>query len=152
MRFNLAPTLCVFTFSLTALGCSPGYVVAEAYEKVCKANCECSDAQDEWNDEKNCKKACKGDSKSLAALLDDRTNEPCDDVKDIARELEDCAKEGCGQARDECVAQAAADLYECWPDEGANGNGDSDEEELNHRDLEREAVEELLLQLSSDCQ
>jgi hypothetical protein len=90
-------------------------------EKICKANCECPEEEGyyyygpRWNDEKNCKKACAGYAQVYEASLADRETEPCDDIREIIRDMRACARESCGDNRDECVSREFQRFYECWP-------------------------------------
>lgn len=108
----------VLGLSFAAAGCSDAKVVADAFEKVCKAGCECP--EDDyysygWNEVKNCKKWCSGYATLFEAELADRETEACADVRDIAREIKKCAKESCGERRYECLDGPLDDLDECWP-------------------------------------
>lgn len=136
MRTEIPTTLGVITLSFAAMGCAQT-AVAEAFEKVCKADCECSESEDIWNEEKNCKKACVGQAKQIAADLADREEDPCDDIKKIAKDLKKCAKESCGDDRNECVSEAAQDLYECWPPDDSYYYDNAEEQE-DALDVERE--------------
>ncbi len=108
-------TLGVLGLSFAAAGCSDAKKVANAMEKVCKANCECEEIAEDWNDIKNCRRACEGYAEFYEALLNDRDDEACSDIGKIAKDIAKCAKESCGDARDECESDAYQALYECWP-------------------------------------
>ena len=64
---------------------------------------------------KNCKKHCAGYALILEASFLERDEEPCDDIKQIAKDIKKCAKESCGEDRYACIDEAEAELYECWP-------------------------------------
>ena len=144
MRARIPQTLGLLALAAAPFGCAPQQF-ADALEKVFQAECECADSQDVWNEEKNCKNACEGYAKAQKAQLEDNRNEPCDDIGDIAKDLKDCAKKGCGEDRDECVAQAYLDLNECWPgDDGPQGDAaqpDPRESELAQEDGELDQEE-----------
>lgn len=108
----------VLGLSFAAAGCSDAKVVADAFEKVCKAQCECP--EDDyygygWNEVKNCKKWCAGYGTLFEAELLDRETEACSEIRDIARDIKNCAKKACGDARSECLDRPLEQLYECWP-------------------------------------
>lgn len=108
----------VLGLSFAAAGCSDAKVVADAFEKVCKADCECPPEGGyayEWNEERNCKKACRGYGTMFEAQLLDRESEACDDIREIAKDIADCTAKSCGDLRDACVDALVEEFYECWP-------------------------------------
>lgn len=110
------PSIGVLTLSAAGLGCSDAHKLGEAYEDICKANCECPEALEEWNDVSNCKNACEGYGKIIAAEFADRDDEPCKDIDKIAKDLAACAKKSCSDIYT-CAEEQAYALYECWPGE-----------------------------------
>lgn len=120
MKLDIPPTLGLLSLSLAATGCSDARKIGEAYEAICKANCECPEGLDAWNDVGNCKNACEGYGKVITAEFADRDDEPCKDIDDIASKLEDCAKKSCATLY-ECAEEQAYALYECWPGEDYYG-------------------------------
>jgi hypothetical protein len=108
------PSIGVLSLSAAGLACSDAHKLGEAYEDICKANCECPEALEEWNDVSNCKNACEGYGKLIEAEFADREDEPCKDIDKIAKDLEACAKKSCGDIYT-CAEEQAYALYECWP-------------------------------------
>lgn len=105
----------LLTLSVFAAGCSDAHKVAKAFEKICEAECECPDAMEAWNEVSNCKDACRGYSLMLeASIKDNAETEPCGDLDNILRDIKRCAKNSCGESRDECINDGYYDLYECW--------------------------------------
>ena len=104
----------LISFALVGTACSDHYRLSRAYEKVCKANCECPDELEDWNDVKNCKDACEGYADAQKALFKDEfeDREPCDGLKEIAKKIEDCADRGC-QGIYECVYELSDELFAC---------------------------------------
>ncbi|KIG16109.1 hypothetical protein DB30_04981 [Enhygromyxa salina] len=96
---------------------------ANTLEKLCKAQCDCPDSMEIWNEVKNCKKSCEGYSLYLEAIIADETyTEPCGDFGRILGDLKKCATRGCGDERDICVGLAVDELRTCWPDFYADGD------------------------------
>jgi hypothetical protein len=108
------PSIGVLTLSAAGLGCSDAHKLGEAYEDICKANCECPEALEDWNEVSNCKTACEGYSKFIEAEFADREDEPCKDIDGIIKDIKACAKESCSDIYT-CLEGKATDLYECWP-------------------------------------
>ncbi len=107
----------ILTISFGAAGCSDAKQAGAAFEKVCKANCDCPDNgwAEYWDDVKNCKKACSGYATLYEAELADSEEEPCGEIDAIIRDLAKCAKESCGDDRDECIDRESERFFECWP-------------------------------------
>jgi hypothetical protein len=110
------PSIGVLSLSAASLACSDAHKLGEAYEDVCKANCECPDALEDWNDVSNCKNACEGYGKIIEADFADRDDEPCKDIDKIVKDIKACAKKSCGDIYT-CFEEKAYALYECWPDD-----------------------------------
>lgn len=137
----------VLGLSFAAAGCSDAKVVANAYEKLCKANCECP--EDDyysygWNEVKNCKKWCGGYATAFEAELADRETEACDDIKKIAKELGDCAKKSCGESRYDCIDEKSEELYMCWPYDDYYEYGDGGDIPNDDQPIERELRQKML--------
>ncbi len=121
MTHGIPTTLGLLILSAAAIGCSDEKKVANVYEKICKANCECPESLDDWKEVKNCETACEGYAKSIEAEFADRETEACDDLGDILKKMKKCAKESCDSIY-ECLALNAMEFYECWPGDGG-GDG-----------------------------
>jgi hypothetical protein len=138
----------ILSLSFAAAGCSDAKVVANAFEKLCKANCECP--EDDyysygWSEVKNCKKWCGGYATAFEAELLDRETEACDDVAKIAKELASCAKKSCGEARNNCVSEKGEKLDACWPyDDYYYQYGDAGGVPNDEQPIERELRQTLL--------
>jgi hypothetical protein len=120
MKHGIPSTIGLLTLSATALGCSDAQKLGNAYESICKAQCECPEAEEDWDDISNCKTACEGYAKLVEAEAAERDDEPCGDFNKILGDLKDCKKESCGDDRDECLFDQYERLYECWPYEYDN--------------------------------
>lgn len=114
VALKIPTSIGALSFALVGTACSDAYKVSHAYEKVCKAQCECPPQTDYWNDVKNCKKACEGEADAHKAGLEDHfeDEEPCKGIDDLAKELEDCADRGCSGI-DDCVGELYVELAEC---------------------------------------
>jgi hypothetical protein len=114
VALKIPTTLGLISFALAGSACSDAHKLAKAYEKVCKAQCECEPETEYWNDVKNCKNACEGYADAQKASLKDQfeDEEPCGDLGKIAKDLKACADEGCSGI-DECVSQLYGELAEC---------------------------------------
>ena len=117
MKLTIPSTIGLLTLCAGGAGCSDAERVANAIERLCKADCECPDQADRWQDPKNCKKQCRADSLYLAAQIADNEAEPCDELDQRIKEANDCRKRSC-EAMDECYWSARWDLLDC-----ANGYG-----------------------------
>jgi hypothetical protein len=105
----------LLTLSVLAAGCSDAHKVASAFEKVCEAECECPDTMEQWNEVSNCKESCRGYSIMLEAFIKDEVDsEPCDNLDNILADIKRCAKNSCGESRDQCINTSYGELYECW--------------------------------------
>jgi hypothetical protein len=112
---SIPTSLGLLTLSVLATGCGDAHKVASAFKKVCKAECECSETMDDWDDLDNCKDACRGYAILLEARIDDNVDsEPCSDLDKIVGDLKRCAKNSCGLSRDQCVLAAYNELRDCW--------------------------------------
>jgi hypothetical protein len=117
MTRTIPTSLGLLTLSALASGCSDAHKYASAFEKVCKAECECPESMDSWNDVSNCKDACRGYSIMLEAFIEDEVEEsPCGDFDNILADIKRCAKNSCGYSRQDCLSDAYYELYECWPE------------------------------------
>lgn len=116
MSIRTIPTnLGLLTLSVFAAGCSDAHKVAKAFEKICEAECECPEQMELWNEVSNCKESCRGSAISLEAYIKDNVDtEPCGDLDNIIADMKRCAKNSCGESRDECLMKGYYEFYECW--------------------------------------
>lgn len=120
MPHAIPTTIGLLLLSAAAIGCSDAKKVADAYEKICKANCECPESLDDWNEVKNCETACEGYAKTIEAEFADRESEPCDGLGDILKKMKQCAKNSCDSLY-ECVYLNSTEFEECWPGDDTGG-------------------------------
>lgn len=111
MKHDIPSTIGLLLLSAAGLGCSDAQKVGNAYEKICKAECECPGTG--WTHVKNCKTSCEGYAKIVEAEFEEAEEEPCAELDDILDALTDCAKNSC-ESLDACVAMQYDALYECW--------------------------------------
>jgi hypothetical protein len=111
VKHDIPSTIGLLLLSAAGLGCSDAQKVANAYEKVCKADCECPGTG--WTHVKNCKTACEGYAKMIEAQLEESEDEPCAELDDLLDALTDCTKNSC-ESLDACVDMQYDALFECW--------------------------------------
>ena len=163
MGIPVPKTLGALTLVFAGAGCSDAQVLANAFEAVCKAECECPPEDgyegyySEELSEKNCKKVCEGYALIQEAYLDDQFEDekPCDDLKKYAKELKACKKESCGDARDECVGDAYSKISECLGGSGGyyyyDNSTPADPEAFERRQIIQALGRELLYGATTDC-
>src|SRR5690606_20556373 len=165
MGIPVPKTLSALTLAFAASGCSDAQALADAYEKVCKANCECPEEEDNYGygnedelSEKNCKKTCRGYSIIQEAYLDDQFEDdsPCGDLKKIAKDIKNCAKKSCGDSRNECLFEQYSELSECIGDDGGyyyyDNSSPLDVEARKAREIRRTLTKEMLFGAMPNCQ
>ena len=136
----------MLSLSFIGTGCSDAAKVGNSLEKICKAQCDCPEVAEDWNDISNCKKACEGYSIAYTAYLADNRTEPaCDELDTILKDLENCNSQ-CSTSDsyydyDPACIEVAQRLYECWPAEYDNytpypygGYGASAEEQAEQKE------------------
>ena len=144
MRFKIPTTVGLLSVALGGTGCSDARVLSDAFEDVCKKQCECDQESDFWNEVDNCKAACKGYADAQRAIFKDQfeDNEPCNKLKDIAKKIKDCADKSCANV-DECVSGHYQDLSECLGD-SYTPYASVDPEMLRTRAIRQELTSQLL--------
>ena len=132
----------VLSLSMIGTGCSSdAKKIASSLEKICKDQCDCPEALEQWNDISNCKQYCAGYAQAYEALLDDSHIEaepPCPELDDILADIEACELGICGyDYNPNCDYSSYYRLAECWPADnnytnpynpyGPSGYGDAGE-------------------------
>lgn len=111
VKHDIPSTIGLLFLSAAGLGCSDAQKIANAYEKICKADCECPGTG--WTHVKNCKNSCEGMAKQLEAEFEEVEGEPCAEFDDILDSLTACTKNSC-ESLDLCVYMEYEALFECW--------------------------------------
>ncbi|NVB38922.1 hypothetical protein G6O69_13860 [Pseudenhygromyxa sp. WMMC2535] len=115
MTRGIPTSIGLLSLSVASVGCSDAHKFASTAEKVCKEQCECPEALEDWNEVKYCKQACEGYATSLEAwIADSDPEEPCAEFDDLLGDLRGCTESSCGDARDICLATVYTQLYSCW--------------------------------------
>ncbi|MBL4686183.1 MAG: hypothetical protein JKY37_16435 [Nannocystaceae bacterium] len=114
MAAKIPTALGFISFALSAGACSDAHKLSKAFERVCKASCDCAPQTEEWDKIRNCKLACKGYADVQKAYFREQFDdeEPCDDINKLARDLKKCARKSCGDM-DDCISEVSAELFEC---------------------------------------
>lgn len=109
----------MLSLTFIGTGCSDAAKVGNTLERVCKAQCDCPEVAEDWNDISNCKKSCEGQAIAYTAYLADNRTEPaCDELDTILKDMETCYSQ-CSSSYDydpACV-EVYYRLSQCWPAE-----------------------------------